>query len=339
MEREISTLTPFYQDEFGTLYCGDTKEILSQINSPIAQMAISSPPYWALRLYPDAGQLGQEESFKEFIAHLVDYFRVVGDCLDDIGTLWVNLGDTYYGSGKGSGGHSKKQDSNKGSFFKVNKGNRGSELSNPTHFKKLRELPDKCMCMIPERFAISMVDDAHFVLRNDIVWHKPNAMVTSASDRFTVDYESLFFFTKKSSGYRFNQQFEPYLTKMNRWGGDKLEANGISEWDAGTKQTSYRKRNLRPNTKGKNKRSVWSINTQPISGLKHFAKFPEKLLITPILAGSDEGDTVLDPFFGSGTTGVVAEKLNRKWVGIELSEEYCAQAIERILENRKNNGD
>lgn len=333
MEITISNPKPFYQDEFGTLYCGDTKEILSQINSPIAQMAITSPPYWALRLYPDAGQLGQEESFKDFVNHLVDYFCKVGDCLEETGTLWVNLGDTYYGSGKGSGGASKKQDSNKGSLFKVNNGNTGSELSNPMKFKKLRELPDKCMCMIPERFAISMIDSS-FILRNDIVWHKPNAMVTSASDRFTVDYESLFFFSMQPKGYVFNQQFEPYLTKMNRWGGEKLEAEGVSEWDAGTKQTSYRKRNLRPNAKGKNKRSVWSINTQPISGLKHFAKFPEKLLITPILAGSNEGDTVLDPFFGSGTTGVVAEKLNRKWVGVELSEEYCAQSVERILENR-----
>ena len=97
-----------------------------------------------------------------------------------------------------------------------------------------------------------------------------------------------------------------------------------------TSTISGKKRRIR----GKNKRSVWSINTQPIAGLKHYAKFPEKLLITPILAGSNEGDTVLDPFFGSGTTGVVAERLNRKWIGVELSEGDCAQAIERIRNER-----
>lgn len=328
---------PFYQDKMGTLYCGDSRAILSELESEIAQMGITSPPYWGLRDYANDGQLGQEESFRSFVNNLADYFDYAKRVIAKDGVLFVNLGDTYYGSGKGSGGHSAKQLSNKGSFFKVNKGNHGSELANPKHFKKLRELPDKSMCLVPSRFAIEMEDNRGWILRNDIIWHKPNSMVTSAKDRFTHDYEHIFVFTQKGK-YGFNQQLEPYTTEMNRWGGEKLDADGTSEWDNGTGQSSYRKRNLRPNPNGRNKRSVWSINTQPISGLNHFAKFPEALLVTPILAGSNEGDTVIDIFFGSGTTGVVAERLKRKWIGIELNEEYCEQAIKRILKER-NNGD
>ena len=330
---------PFYKDEYGALYCGDTKEILSSFDEPIVQMAITSPPYWAQRDYEKEGQLGQEPSFKEFVHNLADYFDYVSRAIKEDGTLWVNLDDTYYGSGKGQGGQgaaSRKQVTNKGSFYRSNKGNLHSDLENASKFKKLREAKYKSMCLIPERFAIEMVDNHEWILRNDLVWLKPNAMTESCKDRFTLDYESLFFFSKQGK-YFFNQQLEPYTAPMNRWGGSKLEADGVSEWDEGTGQTSYRKRNLRPNPKGRNKRSVWSINTQPIKGLNHFAKFPEALITTPILAGSDEGHVVLDPFFGSGTTGVVCEKLNRKWVGIELNEKYCQEAIDRIMKERNKN--
>ena len=326
----------YYEDSFGTLYIGDSKEILEEVQESIkAQMCMTSPPYWALRNYGVDGQLGQEESFKDFVSNLSNYFDFVGKALKDDGTLWVNLSDTFYGSGKGSGGKSKKQMSNRGSYFSpVNKGNKGSMLSNPFEFKKMKELPDKCMCLIPERFAIDMVDNHNWILRNDIIWHKPNAMVTSATDRFSLDYESLFMFAKQKD-YLFNQQLEPYTTAMNIWGGDKLKATGVSKWDEGTGQASYRKRNLRPNPEGRNKRMVWSINTQPMKGMKHVAKYPENLCVTPILAGSNEGDIVLDPFFGSGTTAVVAERLNRKWIGIELNPQSCEEAIERILKARK----
>lgn len=323
----------YYKDNFGTLYCGDTKDVLQELESDIAQMIITSPPYWAQRDYNKEGQLGQEPSFKDFVNNLAQYFSYTWHVLKDDGTLWVNIDDTYYGSNKGSGGPSEKQDSNKGSRWQQDKGNHGSRLENARDFAKLKELRPKSMCLIPERFAIKMVDDCGWILRNDIVWHKPNAMTESAKDRFTLDYESLFLFSKNKK-YKFNQQFEPYTEKMNRWGGQKLKADGESTWDEGTGQTTYRERNMRPNPKGRNKRSVWSINTQPIKGLNHFAKYPEALLVTPILAGTDEGDIVLDPFFGSGTTAIVAEKLGRRWVGVELNESYCAEALGRILKER-----
>ena len=294
-------------------------------------MVVTSPPYWSLRNYKDESrQLGQENYFKDYIYNLVNYLHATWDVLKDEGSLWVNIGDTYYGSGKGAGGFSEKQASVRGSYF--NKGNKGSRLENYKEFKN-KELPRKSLCMIPARFCIAMQDKG-WILRNQIVWHKPNGMVTSAKDRFTVDYEVIYFFSKKET-YKFNQQLEPYTNSLNRWGGEKLVADGESTWDKGTGQDSYRDRKLRPNPKGRNKRSVWAINTESKQGLTHFATYPVKLVETPILAGSDVGGVVLDPFMGSGTTAIVAEKLKRKWIGIELNNEYCTEAINRILSERK----
>lgn len=300
-------------------------------------MVMTSPPYWSLRNYKDESrQLGQEKLFKDYIYNLANYLHATWDILKDNGSLWVNIGDTYYGSNKGAGGtgaKSKKQNSVRGAYY--NKGNKGSQINNSKDFKN-NELPRKSLCMIPARFCIEM-QSRGWVLRSQIIWHKPNAMPNPASDRFSVDYEVLYLFTKIEKSYKFNLQLEPYTSPLNRWGGEKLIADGESTWDNGTGQSSYRDRKLRPNPKGRIKRSVWSINTESKRGLTHFATYPEKLLVTPILAGSNEGDVILDPFFGSGTTAVVAEKLNRKWIGIELNGQYCDEAINRILSNRKDN--
>lgn len=295
-------------------------------------MVVTSPPYWSLRNYKDESrQLGQEKLFKDYIYNLANYLDATKNVLKDRGTLWINIGDTYYGSNKGAGGFSEKQMSVRGSYY--NKGNKGSRITNSKDFQN-KELPRKSLCMIPARFCIEM-QSRGWILRNQIVWHKPNAMTTSAKDRFTVDYEVIYLFSKTEK-YNFNQQLEPYTSALNRWGGEKVVADGVSEWDKGTGQSSYRDRKLRPNPEGRNKRTVWAINTESKRGLSHFATYPEKLVVTPILAGSKEGDVVLDPFFGSGTTAVVAERLNRKWIGIELNKEYCAEAVNRVLSNRKD---
>jgi site-specific DNA-methyltransferase (adenine-specific) len=173
-----------------------------------------------------------------------------------------------------------------------------------------------------------------WILRNTIIWHKPNCMPSSAKDRFTVDFEKIFFFVKNKK-YWFNQQFEPYTEPMNRWGGEKLVASGESSWDNGTGQTTYRDRDMRPNPEGRNKRAVWSVNTKPYSGA-HFATFPEKLIEPMVLAGCPEGGVVLDPFFGSGTTGVVAIRNRRNYIGIELNPEYIKLANDRIQSIEQN---
>ena len=131
-------------------------------------------------------------------------------------------------------------------------------------------------------------------------------------------------------GYYFEQQLEPYTKPLDRWGGDDLEANGVSEWDEGTGQTSYRKRNMRPNPDGKNMRTVWSINTEPNSEA-HFATYPQRLVERMIKAGCPENGLVIDPFFGSGTTGIYARKANRNFVGIELNHEYVEIANKRLF--------
>jgi site-specific DNA-methyltransferase (adenine-specific) len=153
-------------------------------------------------------------------------------------------------------------------------------------------------------------------------------MPANVKDRFTVDFEPVFFFTKKQQ-YYFMQQLEPYTKPLDRWVGDNLIARGQSAWAAGTGQKIYRNRNMRPNPAGRNMRTTWSINTQAFKGT-HFAVYPEKLVERMLLAGCPPSGTVLDPFIGAGTTAVVARKLNRNYVGIEMNPEYVTMANERL---------
>ena len=183
------------------------------------------------------------------------------------------------------------------------------------------------MLLLPYRFAIGMIE-SEWKLRNIIIWHKPNQLPQGVSDRFTNDFEPIFFFAK-SNKYSFNQQFEAYTKPLDRWGGDELTAKGISEWSENTGQNAYRTRNLRPNPEGRNMRSVWSINTKGESE-KHFACYPQQLVNRIIKAGCPEGGIVLDPFMGSGTTAVVARKLNRNYVGFELNPEYIKIADRKL---------
>lgn len=188
---------------------------------------------------------------------------------------------------------------------------------------------------IPERFVIGM-QDMGWIRRNTIIWHKPNAMPNSAKNRFTTDFEYLYFFTK-SKDYYFMQQLEAYTKPANRWGGDKLVAKETgSSWDADTGQNSYRDRDMRPNKNGRNRRCVWSINTKPLKG-EHFAAYPEELITYPILACCPEDGIVYDPFMGSGTTAFVAANHHRKFIGSELNKEYCRIARYRICTMRDRN--
>lgn len=314
----------YYQDDCGLLLCGNSLSVMDEINPNSIDMVVTSPPYWALRDYHTGGdQLGQESLFKTYIDNLCLYFDKVSILLKRSGNLWVNLGDTYYGSGKGAGGSgakSRKQVTNRGSYYVSNKGNHESDLENAKEFKN-RELPDRSLCQIPARFAIAM-QDRGWILRNDIIWQKPNQMPTSAKNRFTLDYEHFLWFTKIPKGYYFEQQLE-----LAKYAGD----NRGSRTDSRDKEGLGRTHGV--TGKFKNKRSVWAINTEPSKG-NHFAKYPTKLIETPIKSGCPEGGVVLDIFMGSGTTAIVAERLNRKWIGIELNENYCQEALNKIMEKR-----
>ena len=302
------------------IYAGDALNMCRKLKSESIDCVITSPPYWSLRDYGIAGQLGLEKDFNEYIDKLIRVFNEIKRILKSTGTLWVNLGDTY----SNSGGSGKNQTIHK-QFGKVQKINKYSAGTVP---HRVKSLPSKCLVQIPARFAIKMVDNG-WILRNEIIWRKNNVMPSSAKDRLTVDFEKVFFFVKAKK-YYFKQLFEPYIKPLNRWGGETLKAEKESLWDKNTGQKSYRNRSMRPNPKGRNKRTTWDINTKPFKGA-HFAVFPEKLVEPMLEAGCPENGIVLDPFCGSGTVAVVAKRFNRRYVGFDLNPEYVKIAEERLM--------
>lgn len=267
---------------------GSALDVLKTLDSESVNCIMTSPPYWALRDYGVEGQLGLEPTFQEYINKLCDIFDEGKRVLIKDGTCWVNLGDSYFGSGKG-------------------------------------KMSDKSLCNIPARFSIEM-QNRGWILRNVIVWHKPNCMPSSVKDRFTVDFEYLFFFVKNKK-YWFETQYEPMLLdSRKREKGRFTGRNAQNEWTA----TGYKlPDSKRGQQLGRNKRAVWKITTKPFREA-HFATYPEALCETPIKAGCPIGGIVLDPFFGAGTTGLVALKQNKKFIGIELNPEYIKIAEARI---------
>lgn len=299
--------------------CGDALKVLQAMEAESIDCVVTSPPYWALRDYGVVGQLGLEPTFQEYITKLCGILDEVKRVLKKTGTCWVNLGDTYFAH---NGSRGNKTDAGADSLRKKSNDERVAP-----RFKAINNYQSKCLLQIPARFSIEMCNRG-WILRNTIIWWKPNCMPSSVKDRFTVDYEYVFFFVKEKK-YWFETQYEAYTEPMNRWGGDVLKADGESTWDKGTGQETYRNRNMRPNELGRNKRSVWRITTKPFKEA-HFAVFPEELVETPIKAGCPKGGVVLDPFCGSGTTGVVAKKLGRHFIGIDLNKDYCKMADTRI---------
>lgn len=304
---------------------GNSLEVLKTIPDNSIDCCITSPPYWGLRDYGHDEQLGSEKHFKDFVNNLCNVFDEVQRVLKPTGTCFVNLGDTFSSDTKGTGGPSDKQLSNKGSRYEAKKFD--------------TKIPNKCLCLVPERFAIEMIDRG-WTIRNQIIWHKPNQMPSSAKDRFTVDFEKIFFFVKKPTGYYFEQQLEPALTNENRPNG--VERDRIYDYNSKQKiitgRTSKNGQGNGELANGKrfgdtgirNVRTTWSVNTEPNSEA-HFATYPQRLVERMLKAGCPENGIVLDPFFGSGTTGVYARKVTRNFVGIELNPEYVKIAENRLL--------
>lgn len=284
---------------------------LRNLESNSVDCCITSPPYWGLRDYGHEDQLGNEKHFKEYIDKLCNIFDEVKRVLKDTGTCFINLGDTYNGYKAGN-------TSNIG--YKEN-----TEID--TFVKAKTELPNKCLCMIPERFAIEMIDRG-WTLRNQIIWHKPNQMPQSVKDRFTVDFEKIFFFVKNPIGYYFEQQLENSmwheLDRRSKIKGGVKSKGKNSTGIYATNKVAYTEGGM------KNTRTTWSVNTQPTKEA-HFATYPQKLVERMIKSGCPEEGIVIDPFFGSGTTGICAKKLNRNYIGIELNPEYIKIAKGRLF--------
>jgi DNA modification methylase len=305
------------------ILCGDTHKVLQRLTSESVDCVVTSPPYWALRDYGVRGQLGLEPTFHEYLERLCAVFDEVRRVLKPAGTCWVNMGDTYASPTKGSGGSAPPGD---GIY---------DRLKRRSGFRVLKlkpGLPPKTLCQIPSRFAVAMTERG-WILRNEIIWWKPNCMPQSAKDRFTVDFEKIFFFVK-SRQYYFRQQFEPVkdrerlsrrlfnqTSKRKRVYGDKY----VSAINPRSAEASR----LRILRHGRNKRSVWRISPRPFRG-GHFAVYPPELVETPIKAGCPKGGVVLDPFMGSGTTAVVARQLGRRFIGIELNRDYVRLARKRL---------
>ena len=298
--------------EINKIIQGNCLTVLKTLPDNSVDCCITSPPYWGLRDYGHEEQLGSEKHFKDFVNNLCNVFDEIKRVLKDTGTCFVNLGDSYSSDTKGTGGPSDKQLSNKGSRYVAKKFD--------------TEIPNKCLCLVPERFAIEMVDRG-WTIRNQIIWHKPNQMPSSATDRFTVDFEKIFFFVKKPTGYYFEQQLEKSIDpesingrrKRNPDKYIKVKQGSMQNWDR--EGVKYVDRNMR---------TVWSINTEPNSEA-HFATYPQRLVERMIKAGCPENGLVIDPFFGSGTTGIYARKVNRNFVGIELNPEYVEIANKRLF--------
>ncbi len=336
----MQSLKPF----FNNIICGDALEVLKTFPDESVDCVVTSPPYWTLRDYGVAGQLGLEPSLPVYLMRLGEVFDEVKRVLKNDGTCWVNLGDTFSNSTKGSGGFGEMGDA---AYSRVNK---RASFHSSTAFDF--GLPEKCLAQLPARFAIELCQRG-WILRNEIIWWKPNAMPESVRDRLVIDYEKLFFFVKQKH-YWFDQDAvrEPHNAKnrqaaireAEKLGYDRtmsykqwyFEKRQPRDWNAKKKSLVLGKNLLRGIPKpwlvhplGRAKRCVWAIPTNSFDG-EHYATYPPQLVETPIKAGCPKGGIVLDPFIGSGTTALVARKLGRKYIGIDLNRQYVKLAKQRL---------
>lgn len=290
----------------------DALEGLRTLEPESVHTCVTSPPYFNLRDYGVAGQIGNEDTPEAFVGKLVEVFREVWRVLRPDGTLWVNIGDSYATrSGnqpptntRNSCGHTEKR--------------------TPPGYKY------KDLIGVPWLLAFALRADGWY-LRQDIIWNKSNCMPESVRDRCTKSHEYIFLLSK-SERYYFDPQAirEPAGTKGNarsfRGGGAYTGGRSFNN-SAEVARESHG--NVKNDTGTRNKRDVWTVSTTGFRGA-HFAVFPEKLIEPCILAGCPEGGTVLDPFTGSGTTGVVAKRLGRNFVGCEINPDYAKMAADRI---------
>jgi len=366
---------------------GDVLEALKRLPSDSIDCIVTSPPYWSLRDYGVEGQIGLEPTLDEYLDKLLQVTKELKRILKPTGVMFWNHGDNYSGSLRGF-------DKNGKNYVKseIQLGNKGSFVM-PPDWNKIN-IPRKSLCLQASRLAIRMIDEQGWILRNDIIWHKPNHMPESVKDRFTKAYEHVFMFVKKEK-YWFDLDAvrEPHLNKYNTCASRREDCSTNQYAKSAHGPEDY-------HPLGKNPGDVWVINTEPFPEA-HFAVFPTKLVERCILAGCPEwickkcgkprerivekigrvqqhwapgtstkaelakgrhgssstlvtgykfiyqtigwtdcgcnagweSGIVLDPFLGSGTTALVALKLGRNFIGIELNEEYCKMAYNRIRDH------
>jgi len=302
-----------------TLHVGDVRDELAKLPDGSVHCVVTSPPYWGLRDYSVEGQLGLEPTPEAYVENMVEVFREVRRVLRSDGTAWVNLGDSYWNGGaeKRDGGHGfvdggkPKLEAAKGALL---------EARSTTNLR----LRPKDLVGIPWRVAFALQADGWY-LRSDIIWSKPNPMPESVTDRPTKAHEYLFLLAK-SPRYFYDADAirEPHVGPLHS-PGNKPKFGEVQRNDFGTDRMDA----TWGNAAGRNKRSVWEIATESYPEA-HFATFPQALVEPCIKAGCPEGGTVLDPFMGSGTTALVARRLGRRSIGIELNPAYAELAAKRL---------
>jgi site-specific DNA-methyltransferase (adenine-specific) len=318
---------------------GDCLASLRAMADQSVNTCVTSPPYFGLRDYGHAGQIGLEQTPDEFVAKLVEVFREVRRVLRDDGTLWLNLGDSYAAQRSGTampaetlaGGQSGQSVDGRGhrgrgdaDATRVDGGTRRAAGSGPAHRNASAiGLKHKDLIGIPWRVAFALQADG-WTLRQDIIWHKPNPMPESVKDRCTKAHEYIFLLSKGPRYYFDSEAMKepaiyPAGTKAAKGSATRAAQPGVN-----SRPPEYKVYDGM-----RNRRSVWTVTTKPFKGA-HFATFPPDLIEPCVLAGCPEGGTVLDPFGGAGTTGLVAARNNRNSILCELNPEYAAMAAERV---------
>jgi DNA modification methylase len=327
------------------LIVGDCRRVLSTLPNASVDCCVTSPPYFGLRDYGHEGQIGLEQTPDEYVQQMVAVFREVRRVLRDDGTLWLNLGDSYAAQRSGTqmpaetlaDGHNGKLVDGRGNRGRSNNdndrmdGNTGNQNQSRLAHRNAAAigLKHKDLIGIPWRVAFALQADGWY-LRQDIIWHKPNPMPESVTDRCTKAHEYIFLLSK-SPRYHYDAEAiaepaicagtvvkasNPDTAKNNAKGKYGATAAGFSQHDTIVGES-------------RNRRSVWTVNTKPYRDA-HFATYPPDLILPCVLAGCRSGGTVLDPFNGAGTTGLVSLSNGRQYVGIELNPEYAEISMRRF---------
>ncbi len=344
-----------------TLINGDALSVLRTLPDESVQCCVTSPPYWGLRDYGSVGQIGNEQAFPQYIAAITAIFEEVRRILKNDGTLWLNLGDTYAGSwGAQSREHAGKHAPNVSALSANQVKAAGIRASGTGNLGRTPGLKAKDLIGIPWRVAFALQESGWW-LRPDIIWHKPNPMPESVTDRPTKGHEYIFLMTKAADYFYDHEAIKeravgltehdltgpgydapgqtPNTGNRASWKGSEFHTGKTAvhqQMRASKKRGEFAgKTNAMPGREAfraclptRNKRTVWTVPSSPYSGA-HFATFPPDLIKPCVMAGTRPGDTVLDPFGGSGTTGAVALELGRRAVLIELNPEYCALIRQR----------
>lgn len=304
--------------------CGDAVDALQKIDDNSARCCVTSPPYWGLRDYDVNGQIGREECSDEYVDRLVGVFDEVARVLSEDGTLWLNLGDSYATRG-GSGPQGDTGD----------RSDRTHTASGATE-KMSPSLKRKDLVGIPWRVAFALRDSGWY-LRSDIIWHKPNPMPESVEDRPTSAHEHIFLLSQSEQYFYDHEAIKVGATGRPPGNTRPTKAGRAFRSGDDEHKTAENLHKIDGRDK-KNRRDVWTVPPEPFLEA-HFAVYPPDLIEPCILAGSNEGDTVIDPFAGAGTTGVVSVRYNRDFIGIDLNREYIDIARDRVASEEERLGE